>query len=597
MNLSTPLTSPIGANLPAPFGPTSGERQADPDSFARELDQRLRDSNGDAGSVARGERTPGFGGSSATVGSAPAPDRAPSTGAGSDGDEVDGAAKQAPPGSESDAPARRPWGIGVGGNAAAHTGGAGSGKAPVLWPQGPRWPQPGGAKPAPGLPGPPETGPGLPGVSLDGRPGGTIELPDDPDMCHPTDPDCELPVSVLPDDSAPPPGSDPTRDRTRRAEADLGPDAGPVPQDLPADRAAALAADAKPLLPPPATANLPAPASPALPPPAVANLPAPVRGQGLGAERSAGSSAQTPSSARTRAGTGLDSPGEPGSATAGGLDGRFGARPTDPIRVPPGSPGTTGDPVAAGPKRGAAADQAKTARKVSGAEVADPRARAAQLPSRVDSPPNPMAELAPGREPRGLPAPDMGTGFATILGAAAGAGTPGAATFSTAASGLPGGTAAEARLAARPGEPGFGNELSTQISVFVRGGVQTARLMLNPAEMGPVQVQIQLDGKGAQVHLAAEHPATRQALEQAMPQLAATLRESGLTLTGGGVSEQARNFGGDATGNGNDQAGRRNAGSEAASRGAGSDDSLAGAAGASLRAASMRTRGVVDLVA
>jgi flagellar hook-length control protein FliK len=58
--------------------------------------------------------------------------------------------------------------------------------------------------------------------------------------------------------------------------------------------------------------------------------------------------------------------------------------------------------------------------------------------------------------------------------------------------------------------------------------------------MGPITVQIVLDGMAAQVHLAAEQPLTRQALEQAMPVLASALREGGLTLSGGGVFEQPR---------------------------------------------------------
>ena len=101
-------------------------------------------------------------------------------------------------------------------------------------------------------------------------------------------------------------------------------------------------------------------------------------------------------------------------------------------------------------------------------------------------------------------------------------------------------TAGEAHLSAPLGSPDFGPQLGAQITTFVRDGLEHARLQLNPANMGPVLVQIQLDGQTAQVHLSAEHAWTRQALEEAMPQLASLLRESGLTLSGGGVSEQAQ---------------------------------------------------------
>ena len=95
-------------------------------------------------------------------------------------------------------------------------------------------------------------------------------------------------------------------------------------------------------------------------------------------------------------------------------------------------------------------------------------------------------------------------------------------------------------LSATPGSPDFAAQLGAQLSTFVRDGVHHAKLELNPADMGPLTVQIRLDGNTAQVHLAAENAHTRQALEQAMPQLAGSLREAGLTLGGGGVFEQPR---------------------------------------------------------
>ncbi len=99
---------------------------------------------------------------------------------------------------------------------------------------------------------------------------------------------------------------------------------------------------------------------------------------------------------------------------------------------------------------------------------------------------------------------------------------------------------AEARIAASPGSPDFPAQLGAQLSTFVREGVQHARLELHPVELGPVTVRIQLDGSQAQVNLSAERGDTRQALEQALPQLAGSLREAGLTLSGGGVFEQPR---------------------------------------------------------
>lgn len=96
----------------------------------------------------------------------------------------------------------------------------------------------------------------------------------------------------------------------------------------------------------------------------------------------------------------------------------------------------------------------------------------------------------------------------------------------------------EAQLSARPSSPEFAPMLGAQLSIMARKGVGEARLHLNPAEMGPISVQITLNGQAALVNLAAEHAFTRQILEQSMPTLASALRDAGLTLTGGGVFEQ-----------------------------------------------------------
>jgi flagellar hook-length control protein FliK len=193
-----------------------------------------------------------------------------------------------------------------------------------------------------------------------------------------------------------------------------------------------------------------------------------------------------------------------------------------------------------------------------------------------------------------------GEGSGNSINAASGSAgpTPGALSW-VAPTGAPftaGNSGVEGRIAASPGTPEFAPQLAAHVSTFVRDGLQTARLELNPAEMGPLTVQIQLDGNAARVHLAAENAQTRQALEQAMPQLAGNLRESGLTLSGGGVFEQPRQP---------QQQAQQGAGGNADERG--SRDSrnaaLGTTAGSSAAPGSMaapgarRTAGMVDLVA
>ncbi len=87
--------------------------------------------------------------------------------------------------------------------------------------------------------------------------------------------------------------------------------------------------------------------------------------------------------------------------------------------------------------------------------------------------------------------------------------------------------------------PGFAPSLASQVSLLARDGVDRAEIRLNPAELGPVSVQIQMDGTQARVEFIADVAATRSALEASLPQLASALREAGLTLSGGGVFQQA----------------------------------------------------------
>ena len=90
-----------------------------------------------------------------------------------------------------------------------------------------------------------------------------------------------------------------------------------------------------------------------------------------------------------------------------------------------------------------------------------------------------------------------------------------------------------------PTAPDFAKALGAQISLFARNGLAQAELQLTPAEMGPIRVQIAIDGAHARVDFAADSAATRQAIERGLPELASALREQGLTLSGGGVFQRA----------------------------------------------------------
>ena len=100
--------------------------------------------------------------------------------------------------------------------------------------------------------------------------------------------------------------------------------------------------------------------------------------------------------------------------------------------------------------------------------------------------------------------------------------------------------------------PEFAQELGLRMSVLAQDGVQHAELQLNPADMGPVSVQIVIDGNRARVDFGADLAATRAAIEAGLPALASALNDAGFTLTGGGVSQHSR---GRENGNGGSQGG------------------------------------------
>ena len=103
--------------------------------------------------------------------------------------------------------------------------------------------------------------------------------------------------------------------------------------------------------------------------------------------------------------------------------------------------------------------------------------------------------------------------------------------------------ASTATIAAPVESPDFAAELGVRLSVLARDGVQRAELRLNPLELGPVAVQIAIDGAQARIDFGADAAVTRAAIEASLPALAAALRDAGLTLAGGGVSQHAHGQG------------------------------------------------------
>lgn len=101
-------------------------------------------------------------------------------------------------------------------------------------------------------------------------------------------------------------------------------------------------------------------------------------------------------------------------------------------------------------------------------------------------------------------------------------------------------TTPSSSISAPIGSEGFSGEAAQKILYFVQSGVQSAQLHLNPAHLGPLDVQIRLDGNQVSVALASGHMETRHALEASVPQLRQMFGEQGIAL--GNVSVGAHTF-------------------------------------------------------
>lgn len=101
---------------------------------------------------------------------------------------------------------------------------------------------------------------------------------------------------------------------------------------------------------------------------------------------------------------------------------------------------------------------------------------------------------------------------------------------------------AQVNVATRVGDSGFGPDVSRQLVLLAKTGAQSAQLSLQPAELGPVNVSIQMNGLQASLVISASHAATRAALQEALPHLGELFQSSGLQLADAQVGDgSARN--------------------------------------------------------
>ena len=90
------------------------------------------------------------------------------------------------------------------------------------------------------------------------------------------------------------------------------------------------------------------------------------------------------------------------------------------------------------------------------------------------------------------------------------------------------------------GSAEWGKALGQQVVMMTNAGHQVAELQLNPPGLGPLKVTLNLNDNQMQAMFVSAHATVRAAVEQALPQLRATLAESGISLGNTSVGAESQ---------------------------------------------------------
>lgn len=176
-------------------------------------------------------------------------------------------------------------------------------------------------------------------------------------------------------------------------------------------------------------------------------------------------------------------------------------------------------------------------------------------PGKADSKAAALSDAAPKAQPLDLEpdlkltaAPTPFVALATLKSAAAqDAPLPGTVTLvapaaqaalqiAQAASALP-----TDKLHGQVGSAAWDQQLGQKVVWMAAGGAQSATLTLNPPDLGPLQVVLNVSNDQATISFTSAQPEVRQALEAAMPKLREMMGEAGVNLANASVSAGTSN--------------------------------------------------------
>ncbi len=197
-------------------------------------------------------------------------------------------------------------------------------------------------------------------------------------------------------------------------------------------------------------------------------------------------------------------------------------------RVPPSIEGAkgTGEPAARAASATPTAPGTLPAVRASRAEANAVRAGTDEVQPRADRPAaapekTPLAEAIAQRIPDAARNIERAPDFAAAMAAAQTAQIAGAAVADLQASD---------RLNPAVGTSAWNQALGDRIVWMASGGQQSASLTLNPPDLGPMQVVVNVTNDQATASFFAHQPEVRQALEAALPRLREMMQDAGIQL-------------------------------------------------------------------
>jgi len=152
------------------------------------------------------------------------------------------------------------------------------------------------------------------------------------------------------------------------------------------------------------------------------------------------------------------------------------------------------------------------------------------------------------------------------------------------------------RIPARVGSQAWDNQVSQRI-VYMIGKEQAATLTLNPPDLGPVQVVLNVSNDQATVAFSSQQLEVRQALENAIPRLREMMSESGIALGNATVDAGAANQQGSQNNERRAEGGNGNGGGNGLAGTGQGEVAVNEVAPRSTRTVALGDRGMVDLFA